>query len=52
MDIRLARPMLRCEAARRGRVSVGADVPFTLILSRPILSRPILSPILSRRRLI
>jgi hypothetical protein len=29
MDIRLARPMLRCEAARRGRVSAGADVPFT-----------------------
>jgi hypothetical protein len=34
--------MLRCEAARRGRLSVGADVPFTV---DPLAAEPFADPV-------
>jgi hypothetical protein len=34
--------MLRCEAARRGRVSVGAEVPFTF---DPFAADPFADPV-------
>jgi hypothetical protein len=40
MGFRLARPMLRCEAARTGRVSV--DVPFTF---NPFAADPFADPV-------